>query len=316
MTPTLPAQTPNWSELARHFGDEEAARALLERMRWPHGVTCPRCGGTDPYKITPSGESTKKRTTRNGLWKCKACRKQFTVTVGTVFEDSHIPMTKWLQAIYLLCASKKGISAHQLHRMLGITYKSAWFMAHRLRYAMTQQPLLQKLSGVVEVDETYIGGRRRYQPGRPGPRDDKKSPVMALVERGGRVRTFVLERVTSDNVQRHIRDVCDPSSRMMSDELNVYHGLDMGFAGHESVKHKDREYVRGQAHTNTVEGFFSLLKRGINGVYHHVGKQHLGRYVDEFAFRYGTRTMTDAERATLAMQSGEGKRLTYRQPKK
>lgn len=222
-------KAPKWSDLGKHFADPDLARQMLERMRWPNGPACPHCGGADPYTIT--GKATSKKPARKGLYKCRACRKQFTVTVGTVFEDSHIPMNVWLQAIYLLCSSKKGISAHQLHRMLGITYKSAWFMAHRLRYAMTQTPLVEKLNGIVEADECYIGGK-----------------------------------------------------------------------------------VKPKIHTNTVEGFFGLLKRGINGIYHHVGKGHINRYVDEFVFRYDNRKISDGDRAFLAVAGAEGKRLTYKQP--
>ncbi len=319
----MDSKAPRWSDLGQHFADAETARELLERMRWPNGPACPHCGGADPYRLTPSGTSTKPRTTRKGLLKCRACRKQFTVTVGTVFEDSHIPLNKWLQAIYLLCSSKKGMSTHQLHRMLGITYKSAWFMAHRLRYAMTQTPLVEKLSGIIEADETYIGGRFKsggykagnVRGGRKGPRMENKIGVVALVERGGRVRAFPMPRVTAENVREAIVENVHKDARLMTDESQLYTGIgaQMG-GGHESVKHSINEYVRGDCHTNTVEGFFSLLKRGITGVYHHVGKGHVGRYVDEFVFRYDHRKITDGERAGLAVLGAEGKRLTYKQP--
>jgi transposase-like protein len=289
---------------------EADARALLEAKRWGGHPACPFCGGADPYRLTPKAGSS----TRPGLFKCKACRKQFSVTKGTIFEDSHIPLTVWFKAIYLICASKKGMSAHQLHRMLGITYKSAWFMAHRLRYAMAQEPIASKLSGVVEADETYIGGQRKWRTGRPGPNDDKKVPVMALVERGGRVRAFPMERVTGDNVQDVIRREVSLDAHMMTDELNVYHPLSMGFRKHETILHRDKKYVDGNIHTNTVEGFFSLLKRGITGVYHHVGRGHLGRYCDEFAFRYDRRKIQDNERADQLVKGAEGKRLTYKMP--
>src|SRR5437868_3251685 len=184
------ADTKNLSELAKYFSDEDAARGLLEEMRWGRNPACPHCGGLDPYKLTPKPES--KRPGRKGLYKCKACRKQFTVTVGTVFEDSRIPISKWLLAIHLIGSSKKGMSAHQIHRNLGISYKAAWFMMHRLRYAMKQEPLSDLMKGTVEVDETYVGARskRGTRRGRPGP-DSHKTPVVALVERGtGRVRAF------------------------------------------------------------------------------------------------------------------------------
>src|SRR5438093_7912928 len=181
--------TTNLSKLGKHFSDEDAARELLESLRWPNGPVCPHCGGDEPYKLTP--KPTSQRPGRKGLYKCRACRKQFTVTVGTIFEDSHIPISKWLLTIHLMCASKKGVSAHQIHRMLGVSYKAAWFMCHRIRYAMTGDPqAAEKLSGVVEADETYIGGSRRGTPrGRPGP-ESHKTPVFALLERDGDVRSF------------------------------------------------------------------------------------------------------------------------------
>jgi transposase-like protein len=309
----------NLSNLAKCFSEENSARELLERMRWgASGAVCPRCGGADPYRLTPKADS--KKPVRPGVWKCRACRRQFTVTVGTIFEDSHIPISKWLLAIHLMCASKKGMSAHQLHRMLGVTYKSAWFMAHRLRYAMTQTPLVEKLQGIVEADETYIGGRlktRQVGARRKGPRRENKTVVVALVERNGRVRAKAMPRVTAEDVREHIEAHVDSSVRLMTDDSNLYIGVGQdkrAVASHETVKHSIQEYVRGDVHTNTVEGFFSLLKRGINGIYHHVGKGHVHRYVDEFAFRYDNRKISDSERSLLAVQGAEGKRLTYKQP--
>jgi transposase-like protein len=307
------AGTVNLSELAKHFSNEDKARELLEQMRWgASGAVCPRCGGADPYKLTAKPGSTS--GVRKGVWKCKGCRKQFTVTVGTVFEDSHVPISKWLLSIHLICASKKGMSAHQLHRMIGVTYKTAWFIFHRLRYAMSQEPLASKLRGVVEVDETYVGGVRKNGTGRPPAHDGKKTAVMALVERGGSVRAFPMERLDSRGVQDEIRARVDRSAHMMSDEWKQYDGLDMGFARHGRIKHSDGVYVRGDVHTNTVEGFFSLLKRGIIGTFHHVGKGHLSKYCDEFAFRYSLRSITDGERAGVLVLNAEGKRLTYKQP--
>ncbi len=308
-------KTPNWSDLGAYFVDEDKARELLEQMRWNGHPACPKCGGADPYRLTPKPGSS----TRKGLWKCRACRQQFTVTVGSVFEDSHIKISKWLQAIYLQTASKKGISAHQLHRMLGITYRSAWFMAHRLRHAMGKEPFVSKLSGTVEIDETYIGARnkRGTRRGRPGP-DSHKTPVVALVERKtGRVRAMPMPRVTVDNLREALTSNVARKARIMSDELSLYPSAAEFFSGgHHAVTHSKGEYVRRgtDVHTNTVEGFFSLLKRGINGIYHHVGKGHLEKYCDEFAFRYENRKTTDAERAGLLVQGAEGKRLTYKQP--
>ena len=274
----------NLSKLAKYFSDEDAARALLEEMRWgKDGAVCPHCGGADPYKLTPKPGSK----TRKGLYKCRACRKQFTVTVGTVFEDSHIPLSKWLLALHLLVSSKKGISAHQLHRNLGISYKGAWFMAHRLRYAMAQGPLESLMTGTVEIDETYVGGKRQERKGGKQGRPaalSHKTPVVALVERGsGRVRAFPMARVTADNLGKAIEANVAQNATMMTDELNAYKSVaEMADRKHVTVNHSKEEYVRGTAHTNTVEGFFSLLKRGINGTFHHVSPEHIHRYVDEF----------------------------------
>lgn len=304
--------TVNLAHLGMHFSDDDKARELLEAMRWPNGAACPHCGGADPYRLTVKA-SGKNKVARKGLWKCSQCRKQFTVTVGTIFEGSRIGISKWLLAIHLMCASKKGMSAHQLHRMLGITYKCAWFVAHRLRAAMAEGGDL--MTGVVEVDETYIGGRRRGgKRGRPGP-DSHKSPVVALVERGGKVRAFHTPRVTGDNLKQILKSNLSPDATMMTDEFPVYGR--MGHKAHHTVNHKSREYVRGAVHTNTVEGFFSILKRGINGVYQHVSKGHLHRYCDEFAFRYNYRTalgVTDSQRTAALVAGAEGKRLTYAQP--
>lgn len=306
----------NLSKLAKQFSNEDAARAFMEELRWGKNAAnaaCPRCGGADPYRLTPKPGS--KSPVRPGVWKCRACRKQFTVTVGTVFESSHIPLSKWLLAIHLLASSKKGISAHQLHRNLGITYEAAWFMAHRLRYAMMQGPLAELMQGVVEVDETYVGGKRRGgKRGRPGP-DSHKTPVVALVERGtGRVRAMPMPRVTSENLKATVYSHVDRKATLMTDDFYAYRSVGEGMAQHEAVKHMAGEYVRGLSYTNTVEGFFSLLKRGINGVYHHVGRGHLARYCDEFAFRYEHRNISDGERAARLVLGGDGKRLTYKQP--
>jgi transposase-like protein len=303
------------SKLAKYFSDEDAARALLEEMRWgKDGAVCPKCGGTDPYKITPKPGSK----TRKGLYKCRACRKQFTVTVGTVFEDSHIPLSKWLLAIHLLASSKKGMSAHQFHRMLGISYKGAWFMAMRLRHAASSGPFADMLDGTVEVDETYVGGRARGVNSREARREayERKAPVVALVERGtGRVRAFPMPRVTADSLGKAIAANVRPSARLITDEASTYKIVaEDACLRHETVAHGKDEYVRGDVHTNTVEGFFSLLKRGVNGTFHHISKGHLHRYCDEFAFRYENRKVSDGQRAKLLVEGAEGKRLTYKQP--
>jgi len=302
------------AEMAKHFGNEDAARAFLERMRWPDGAVCPHCGVVgEAYRLTP--KPTGKTHVRKGVWKCGACREQFTVTVATIFEDSHIQLHKWLFAIHLLCASKKGMSAHQLHRMLGITYKSAWFMMHRIRYAMAQPPFADKLKGVVEADETYIGGKECGKRGKPG-RDSKKTPVLALVERGGRVRSMPMRQVTAKNLRQALQEHIASEAEIHTDEAGVYHFAKKAFAGHEVVNHSKKEYARRSGGklitTNTAEGFCGLLKRGVYGVYHHVGRQHLHRYLAEFDFRYNARKISDDERALLAVKGIGGKRLTYR----
>jgi transposase-like protein len=305
------------SKLAKYFSDEDAARALLEDMRWgKDGAVCPKCGGANPYKLTPKAES--KRPVRKGVYKCRACRKQFTVTVGTIFEDSHIPISKWLLALHLLASSKKGMSAHQLHRNLGISYKGAWFMAMRLRHAAAEGPFAGLLQGTVEVDETYVGGKARGVKTREARKAayEAKTPVVALVERGtGRVRAFPMVRVTAENLGKAIESNVKPSARLMTDQHQVYRGISDDFGmRHESVDHGKSEYVRGDVYTNTVEGFFSLMKRGVNGIYHHVSREHLARYCDEFAFRYQNRKVSDSERAKMLVVKAEGKRLTYKQP--
>lgn len=296
--------------ITRRFATEEAAREYLERLRWPEGPSCPHCGGAEVYRLTPKPDSVKPG--RKGLLKCKYCRKQFTVTVGTIFEASHIPLNTWLIAIYLLCSSKKGMSAHQLHRMMNITYKSAWFMCHRIRYAMEQGPMLEQLTGIIEADEAYFGAKRKSgKRGRPGP-GESKAAVFALVQRGGKVRAMPVERVTSENLHAILKENVHKSARVMTDDLSAYDGIGDHFASHETVNHTRKEYVRGDVTTNTVEGFFGIMKRGINGVYHHVGKKHLHRYVAEYEFRYNARKINDGDRTELAIAGFEGKRLKYR----
>lgn len=324
------------SLLAPHFQDEDAAREYLEAMRWLDGAVCPHCGLVgQAYRIVRKEKTAEQieamrqakkrvRKTQKGVWKCAGCRKQFTVTVKTIFEDSHIPLHKWLLAIHLLCASKKGMSAHQLWRMLDIgQYKTAWFMAHRIRYAMTGE-VTEKMDGIIEADETYIGGRRRRHQAsvvKPGQRAqdrlspfDNKQAVFSVVQRGGRVHSRHVEKVTADNLRTVLDDVAHKDAHLMTD-TGVLWAKKTG-RKHSLVNHKADEYVRYDegvmVTTNTVEGYFSLLKRGINGVYHHVGRKHLHRYLSEFDFRYNARKITDGERALEALKGFEGKRLTYK----
>jgi transposase-like protein len=294
------------------FTDEDAAREHLESRRWPNGPVCPHCGATAEAITRMAG-----RAHRAGTFQCNSCRNQFTVTVGTVFERSKIPLHKWVLATYLLSSSKKGMSSHQLHRMLGVTYKTAWFMSHRLREAM-REPVTPGKNGlggankVVEVDETFVGGKAKNRKSTaPIP---PKEPVVSLVERDGKVRSFHLPEVTAKTLRPILVTQIDRKSYLMTDEHKAYKPIGREFVGHGAVNHSIEEYVRGGGffHTNTVENYFSLLKRGIYGIYHHVSQQHLKRYVGEFDFRYNHRDADDGERTDAALRGIEGKRLTYR----
>lgn len=292
---------------APYFQDEDKAREYLESIRWPDGLVCPHCGGTEKvYRL-------KGKSHRKGLLKCGHCRKQFTVTVGTLFERSRIPLHKWLLAAYLLCSSKKGISAHQLHRMLGITYKSAWFMTHRIREAMADSFFTDKLGGgdkYVEADETYWGNNGKHRPGARGTAHKEK--IFSLVERGGRVRSFHVSAVNADTLKPILRDQVESDTHVVTDEMGAYRGLGKDFTEHSVVCHSKGQYVRGPIYTNTIENYFSILKRELTGVYQHCGPQHLRRYVGEFDFRYSNRDCDDIERTMIALQGIEGKRLMYR----
>lgn len=297
---------------APHFRDENRAREYLEALRWPNGAACPHCGNVGGWPIT--GKSA-----RPGLYKCAAypCRKQFTVTVGTVFERSKIPLTKWLMAVHLMCASKKGMSSHQLHRMLGVTYKTAWFLSHRIREAMREEPngLLGSGGGTVEVDETFGNERKPRAQGKKGRGYAHKTKVLSLVERGGKVRSFHVPNVNAATLAPILREQIAKDARLMTDENFAYIKVGREFAEHGVVKHGIGEYVRGDIHSNTVEGYFSIFKRGLMGTFHHVSEYHLKRYLCEFDYRYNYRTAagyTDKERADEALRGIGGKRLMYR----
>jgi transposase-like protein len=296
-------------EIQSRFADDTKARDYLEAIRWPNGVICPHCKQNDQsafWKI----EENKKKKVRAGLRQCVPCGKQFTCTVGTIFEDSHIPLRKWLVAWYLLCASKKGISACQIQRMLGLgSYRTAWMMMHKIRYALQSPAFETKLSGVVEADETYIGGVVR---GKGRRFTGNKAAVVALVQRGGGVRSQVMDRVNGNNLGAALNRNVEKSAKIMTDQLPAYRKAAKGFASHESVNHAEKEYVRGNAHTNTVEGYFSLLKRGVIGTFHHVSKKHLPLYLAEFDHRYSARKVTDGQRTFDSLAKMEGKRLKYR----
>ncbi|HEY8123958.1 MAG TPA: IS1595 family transposase [Methylocystis sp.] len=301
------------------FTDAEAARRHLEAQVWPNGPVCPHCGNADGERIT----ALKGKSHRAGLYQCMECREQFTVTVGSAFERSKIPLNKWLLATYLLNASKKGYSAHQLHRTLGVTYKTAWFMFHRIREAMkddvsTSGPLGGE-GKIVEADETYHGKKetvtKRTKRGKPS--HSSKRSIVALVERGGRVRSFHVETATKDTVREILVTNASRASKLHTDESNLYMAVGKEFAGHESVTHSADEYVRGDVHTNTIEGFFSIFKRGMRGVYQHCSEKHLHRYLVEFDHRYNHRVklgFDDAMRADKALAGIKGRRLYYRRP--
>lgn len=292
------------------FHDEQKAREFLELQRWPNGPVCPFCKGQKNV-VRLGGEAAKK-----GLVLCRPCRKKFTVTVGTVMERSHIPLTKWLMGFRLMAASKKGISAHQMHRMMGITYKTAWFLNHRIREAMGLKPDTSGPIGgkekIVEVDETYVGGKStNLKKGKPL---SKKHMVVALIERDGEMRVKHVANVKGDKVKDALFRLVDRRSMLMTDESPYYILPGRQFYSHASVNHSKGEYTDfcGFAHINAAESFFGLLKRGIVGSFHSVSEAHLQRYADEFAFRWNHRKTDDVTRANEIIKATAGKRLTYR----
>jgi transposase-like protein len=303
------------------YNDPEAAREHMEKVRWPNGPTCPHNGCTGDAVHKLEGQ---KKTFRNGLYYCRQCREQFTVTVGTVCEHSHIPLHKWVLAFHLMGASKKGISALQLQRMLGLgSYRSAWFMAHRIREAMREiEP--GPLGGegkTVEVDETFHGPstyilRGKNWEKKPGGKRDK---IMALVERGGKARSIKVDELNLKTIREVLTRNVHAASVLNTDDAIHYRKTVDGFADHQTVNHTLKEYVRGKTTTNTVEGFFSIFKRGMIGTYQHCGEQHLHRYLAEFDFRYNNRValgVNDDQRTIAALKGAEGKRLTYRRSHK
>jgi len=305
-----------------YFHDEAAAFAHVEAILWPQGPVCPKCGSMEKH-YTLAGVRTKaskknpEGVERHGLYKCGDCRSQFTVRMGTIFEESHLPLHKWLQAIHLLCSSKKGISSHQLHRVLECTYKTAWFLSHRIREAMRSGELAPPMGGegkTVEIDATYFGSLKGL------PKSGyNKNVVLTLVERGGTARSFHVDGETTARVLPIVNANIARETDMMSDEARAYPRALAEFASHEMVNHSAEEYVRYEegytVHTNTIEGYFSIFKRGMKGVYQHCAEHHLHRYLAEFDFRYSNRSALgceDTERASRALAGAKGRRLTYR----
>lgn len=298
------------ADLPLACADEGAAQVFLEQQRWGGKPCCPHCQSETVYRMT--GATAERR----GLWRCRDCKRQFTVRVGTIYEDSAIPLNKWCRAFWEACKAKNGVSALELSRTLQITYKSALFVMHRIRHAMSGDPTTPtKLTGTVESDEVYIGGKPRFKgPHNKRGRGTTKQPVMVMVQRGGNVRTRIIPTVNAYNVLQVLRENVDPSANLMTDQETSYNKAGPEFASHEVVNHGLREYVRGNAHTNTAEGFNSRVKRSLNGTYHAVSRTHLHRYMDQFAFTYNTRTLNDGERTTALIRKTGGKRLRYREP--
>lgn len=312
------------------YSDDEAARVHLEALLWPDGPVCPKCGSVDDATLL------KGKSTRPGVYKCKGCESPFTVTIGTIYERSHIPLSKWMYAMHLMTASKKGISAAQLHRMLGFgSYRTAWFMAHRIREAMKASSGSEPLGGegkIVEADETYFhkveNPSTLRKDGKPFKADTtkrkgvnygpaNKRPIVVLCERGGKARAFHVAEANYKTVGKIVRENIAPESRLHTDESHIYKPVGPRFKKHERVNHSKNEYARGDVTSNSAESFFNVFKRGMIGVYQHCGEAYLSRYLTEFEFRHNTRAklgVNDKERATLATKGAAGRRLTLRQP--
>lgn len=316
----VPVKDEIVKELPLACTNETAAVEFMEKQRWGNMPACPHCGSINIAKMTDGTGGRNKRF----LWRCHDCKEQYTVRIGTVFEDSRLPLRHWCYAFWAACPHKKGISALQISRQCLITYKSALFLMHRVRYAMAEPKQHRQLKGIVEVDETYVGGKPRqgakeiqidhrkhkYKCGR----GTKKTPVLALVERGGNVRARIVPNVTAKTLGKIMPKEIHPSARLMTDNYYSYHSIGKHFASHDIIRHTIGEYARGDVTSNTAESFFAILKRGIYGTFHAVSKKHLHRYIDEFAFRWNTRKVNDGERITEAIRAAEGKRLMYRQP--
>lgn len=298
-----PETLPNngaWIDHIQRYSTDAACREWLESKYWPNGPVCPHCKGTRAYKLNG-------KTTRKGLYKCATCRKPYTVTMGTIFEDTHIPLTKWFAAIYMMMACKKGVSAHEVHRMLGVTYRSAWFMLHRIRWAFRPRKKRKTMKGIVEADEVYIGGRRTGRRGR-GARG--KTAVLGIVQRNKHAVMKPIPNTTREILIGLIKEVVVNRSKVFTDDYMSYRALRSHYE-HKFVKHKEKEYVRGEVHTNTIEGLFSLVKRSILGVWHHVSPKKLALYLDEICFRYNHRKIKDPERFGKVFNEIDGRLKWY-----
>lgn len=293
--------------------NELVAVEFIEKQRWGKTPACVHCGSLEVYKMVDA--NTGERNQRY-LWRCRDCKKQYTVRIGTVYEESRIELRHWCYAFWRAATSKKGVAALEIMRHCQISYKSALFMMNRIRFAMAPAPNAPKLKGVVELDETYVGGKPRNKGNNPRGRGTKKTPVFAAVQRDGKIRRRVIADVNASTLNQALREDVDRKARIITDELPVYRNFGCTFAGgHDTVCHSTREYVRGDAHTNTVESSFALVKRGIMGVYHNVSKDYLHRYIWQFDFIWNNRKMNDGERTAELIRVTEGKRLRYKEPK-
>lgn len=300
---------PVITDLPLACADEQAAVEFMEKQRWGDKTHCPRCGDFNVYQMMDSKDPSKRQA--NFRWRCRGCKEQFTVRIGTVFEDSRAELRHWCFVFWRAATSKKGVSALEVHRQTGLSYKTCLFMLHRVRCAMDVADI-EPLSGDVEVDEVYIGGKPRRVHGTRITPKKPKTAVVGMLQRGGKIRPRVVADVTGNTLKGLIRQNVHPSSRILTDEWSGYRGIGKEYAGgHHTVRHTSYEYVRGDVHTNSIEGFFGMLRRGLNGIYHSVSRKHLHRYLAEFEFRHNNRELMDGQRIVAAIRAAQGKRLTY-----